>query len=69
MKKERKLLQESKTHKENIKPILSQSEQSLFMGIVFESHPEKRSNFGFKCVSCHLPSREIRSNLSLWTPL
>lgn len=34
MKKERKPLQESKFHKKNIKPIFSQSEQSLFMGIV-----------------------------------
>ena len=50
MKKEKIPLQESKSHKKNIKPIFSQSEQSLFMGIVFESQTEKKSNFGFMCI-------------------
>lgn len=58
MKKERKTLQESKSQKKNIKPIFSQLEQSLFMGIVFESQTEKKSNFGSICVLCPLPSRE-----------
>lgn len=57
--KRKKPLQESKSHKKNIKPIFSQSEQSLFMGIVFESQTEKTSNFGFICVLCPLPSKEI----------
>ena len=59
MKKERKPLQESKSHKKNIIPIFIQLEQSLFMGIVFESQTEKKSNFGFICVLCPLPSGEI----------
>lgn len=42
MKKEKIPLQEFKSHKKNIKTIFSQSEQSLFMGIVFESQTEKR---------------------------
>ena len=57
--KRKKPLQESKSHKKNIKPIFSQSEQSLFMGFVFGSQTEKKSNFGFICVLCPLPSREI----------
>ena len=41
MKREKIPLQEFKSHKKNIKTIFSQSEQSLFMGIVFDSQTEK----------------------------
>lgn len=62
MKKEKIPLQESKSHKENIKPIFSQWEQSLFMGIVFESQTEKKVKF--KLYMCIMPS-SLKRNVQI----